>query len=88
VYHPYTSQYQNFSQSVGCYELKKHKPWFDKGCSKLSKPKKKGDNFRSVRCEATGHFRNKKREYMKDRINDLATVSKNKNSRDLYRGVN
>jgi hypothetical protein len=20
--------------SLGCYELKKHKPWFDKGCSK------------------------------------------------------
>jgi hypothetical protein len=22
-------------QSLGYYELKKHKPWFDKGCSKL-----------------------------------------------------
>jgi hypothetical protein len=22
-------------ESLGYYELKKHKPWFDKGCSKL-----------------------------------------------------
>jgi hypothetical protein len=22
-------------ESVGCFELKKHKPWFDEGCSKL-----------------------------------------------------
>jgi hypothetical protein len=22
-------------ESLGCFELKKHKPWFDKGCSKL-----------------------------------------------------
>jgi hypothetical protein len=22
-------------ESLGCYELKKHKPWFDEGCSKL-----------------------------------------------------
>jgi hypothetical protein len=30
----------------------------------------------------------KKREYLKDKINELATRSKNKNIRDLYRGVN
>jgi hypothetical protein len=23
-------------ESLGYYELKKHKPWFDKGCSELS----------------------------------------------------
>jgi hypothetical protein len=22
-------------ESLGCFEFKKHKPWFDKGCSKL-----------------------------------------------------
>jgi hypothetical protein len=26
--------------SLGCYELKKHKPWFDKGCSKLLNQRK------------------------------------------------
>jgi hypothetical protein len=34
------------------------------------------------------HFRNKKREYLKDKINELATNSKNKNIRDLYKGIN
>jgi hypothetical protein len=33
-------------------------------------------------------YRNKKREYLKDKINELATNSKNKNIRDLYRVVN
>jgi prefoldin subunit 5 len=28
------------------------------------------------------------REYLKDKINELATNSKNKNIRDLYRGIN
>jgi hypothetical protein len=34
------------------------------------------------------HFRNKKREYLKGKINELATNSKNKNIRDLCRGIN
>jgi hypothetical protein len=29
-----------------------------------------------------------KREYLKDKINELATNSKNKVIRDLYRGIN
>jgi hypothetical protein len=33
-------------------------------------------------------FRNKKRKYLKDIINEFATYSKNKNIRDLYRGIN
>jgi chemotaxis methyl-accepting protein methylase len=40
------------------------------------------------RREASRHFRNKKREYLKNKINKLATSSKNKNIRDLYRGIN
>jgi hypothetical protein len=35
-----------------------------------------------------GTFGNKKREYLKDKINDLATNSKNKNIRDLCGGIN
>jgi hypothetical protein len=42
----------------------------------------------NVRLEASGHFVNKKKEYLKDRINELAMNSKNKNIRDLYRGIN
>jgi hypothetical protein len=40
----------------------------------------------NTRREASRNFRNKKREYMKDKINELATNSKNKNIRNLYRG--
>jgi hypothetical protein len=41
-----------------------------------------------VRCEANRYFRNKKREYLKDKMNELTTDSKKKNIRDLYRELN
>jgi hypothetical protein len=47
-----------------------------------------GDNLNIVRRETSGHFRNEKREYVKYKINELATNIKNKNIRDLYRGIN
>jgi hypothetical protein len=88
-------------ESLGYLELKKHKPWFDKGCSKLLDQRKQaklqwlqnpseinGDTLNNVRHEASRHFRNNKREYVKGKINELATKSKNKNIRDLYRGIN
>jgi hypothetical protein len=40
-----------------------------------------------IRCEASRHFRNKKREYVKDKINEIATNNKNKTIRDLQRGI-
>jgi hypothetical protein len=46
------------------------------------------DNLSDVRREASRHFRNKKREYLKDKINELESNSKNKNIRDLYWGIN
>jgi hypothetical protein len=36
--------------------------------------------------KATRYFR--KRKYLKDEINELESNSKNKNIRDLYRGIN
>jgi hypothetical protein len=42
----------------------------------------------NVRRETSRHFRNKKAEYRKARIDEIATNSKNKNIRDLYRGIN
>jgi hypothetical protein len=33
------------------------------------------------------HFRNKKKDYLKHKIIEI-TTSKNKNIRDLYRGIN
>jgi hypothetical protein len=41
----------------------------------------------NVRREASRYFKNKKREYLKDKTNELATHSKNRNIRDLYRGI-
>jgi hypothetical protein len=88
-------------ESLGYFELKKHKPSFDEGCSKLLDQRKQaklqwlqdpseinGGNLNNVRREANRHFRNKKREYLNDKINELETNSKNKNIRDLYRGIN
>jgi hypothetical protein len=46
------------------------------------------DNLSDVRREAGRHFRNKKREYLKEKISELESNNKNKNSRDLYRGIN
>jgi hypothetical protein len=47
-----------------------------------------GDNLYNVRREASRYFRNKKREYLKDKINELARNSKDKNIRDLCREIN
>jgi hypothetical protein len=47
-----------------------------------------GDNLNNIRHEASRHFRNEMREYLKDKIHELAMNSKNKNIRDLYRGIN
>jgi hypothetical protein len=65
--------------------LRKHKPWFYEGCSKLLDQRKQvelqwlqdpseinGDNLNEIRHEANRHFRNKKRQYMKDKINEIA----------------
>jgi hypothetical protein len=61
--------------SLSYFELKKLKPWFNEGCSKLVDQKKEpklewlqdpseinGDNLNNVRLEASSYFRNKKRK--------------------------
>jgi hypothetical protein len=45
------------------------------------------DNLKNVRRETSRHFRNKRKEYLKGKINELVMNSKNKNIRDLYRGI-
>jgi hypothetical protein len=42
----------------------------------------------NLRRETSRTFRNKRREYLKGKINELQTNNKNKNIRDLYRGIN
>jgi hypothetical protein len=46
------------------------------------------DNLSNVRREASRHFRNKRREYLKYKINELESNNKNKNIRYIYRGIN
>ncbi|PNF18022.1 hypothetical protein B7P43_G12640 [Cryptotermes secundus] len=47
-----------------------------------------GDNLNNIRRETSRRVRNKRREYLKDKTDDLAKNNKNKNFRDLYRGIN
>jgi flagellar basal body rod protein FlgC len=46
------------------------------------------DNLNSVIRDASRHFRNKKKAYLKAKIEELETKSKINNIRDLYRGIN
>jgi hypothetical protein len=45
-------------------------------------------NLSNVKWEASRHFRNKKREYLNGKINELESYSKNKDIRDVHRGIN
>jgi hypothetical protein len=87
-------------ENLGCHRLKFNKPWFDDECSKLIDQWKQaklqwlqnpsqinGDNLQNLRHE-TSRLRKKKREYLKDKINELETNNENKNIRDLYKGIN
>jgi hypothetical protein len=45
------------------------------------------ESLNNVRHAASTHFRNKKKEYLKAKVDELETKSKVKNIRDLYRGI-
>jgi hypothetical protein len=72
--------------NIGYFELKKYKPWFVEACSKFLDQRKQselqwlqdpseinGNNLNIVSCEASRYFKNKKREYLKEKINEPAT---------------
>ena len=80
--------------------MKQHKPWFDEECLHFLDERKQAklqwvqdpsqktvDNLKNVRREASRHFRNKKKAYLKAKIEDLETNSKIKNIRDLCRSI-
>jgi hypothetical protein len=79
----------------------KHQQWFKEGCLELLDQRKEAklqwlrdpgeineDNLNSIRHETSRHFRNKKKEYLQKKIDEFATNTKNKNIRELYRGIN
>jgi hypothetical protein len=49
-----------------------------------SKPNN-GDNLNNIKHQASWHFRNKQKEYLKDIVNELTANSKKKNVRELYK---
>jgi hypothetical protein len=71
-------------ESLGYYELKMHKPWFDDGSSELldqrkqtkfqllqDRSKMNGDNLNNIRCETSKLLRNKNGEYLKAEMMSL-----------------
>jgi len=65
-------------ESLGLQELKQHKPWFHEKCLGFLDQRKQAkmqwipdpsqsnvDNLNNVRCDASRHFRNKKKAYLK-----------------------
>ncbi|KAJ4441755.1 hypothetical protein ANN_11613 [Periplaneta americana] len=88
------------TQSIGYYETKKKKPWFDEDCCMVVERRKqaklkflqdpdeeKRDNYFNERREASRTLRNKKRGYLKEKLNEVETNSKNENIRDLYKDI-
>jgi hypothetical protein len=88
-------------ESLGYREPKHRETWFEEECSKSVDQRKQvklqwlqdpseanEDNLSDVRREDSRYFRSKKKEYLKDKFNELESNGKNKNIRDLYRGIN
>ena len=83
------------------HEMKQHKPWFDEECLGILDQRKQAkmqwiqnpsrsnvDNLNNIRRDARRHFRNKKKAYLKVKIEELETNSTINNVRDLYRDIN
>jgi hypothetical protein len=76
-------------QSLILHESKQHKPWFYEECLGISDRRQQAkfqwiqdpsqrnaDNLNNVRRDASRHFRNNKRAYLKNKIEELETNSK------------
>jgi len=83
------------------HEMKRHKPRFDEECLGVLDQKMRAkmqwlqdpsqsnvDTLNKVRRGASRHFRNKRKAYLKGKIEELGTNRKINNIRDLYRGIN
>jgi hypothetical protein len=81
--------------------MKQHKPWFVEECLGILDQRKQAkmqwihdpsqshvDILNKVRRDTSKHFMNKKKAYVKGKIEELETNSKINNIRDLYRGIN
>jgi hypothetical protein len=86
--------------SLGYCEPKHRKPWFDEGCSKLVDQRKQAElqwlqdpgeanegNLRDISREAS-RFQEQDKGISETQNYEFESNSKNKNIRDLYRGIN
>ena len=87
-------------ESLGLHELKQNKPWFDDECLGLLDQRKWAkmqwiqdpsqsnvDNLNKVRREVSRLFRNKKKAYLRAKIEELETNSKIQKIWDLFSGI-
>ena len=81
-------------------EFKQNKPWFDEECLGFLDQRKRAqmqwiqdpsqsnvDNLNKVRREVSRHFRNKKKAYLRAKIEEPEINNKIQNITDLYRGI-
>jgi hypothetical protein len=87
-------------ESLGLHKWEQHKPSFDEECLGTLDRRKEAkmqwmmdpsesnvENLNKVRRNASRHIRNKKKAYLKAKIEELETNSEIKNFRDLYQGI-
>ncbi|PSN37778.1 hypothetical protein C0J52_15855 [Blattella germanica] len=60
--------------------------WFDEECVDMTN-EQNSEQLCSIRRETTRFLKNKKREYLQEKINDLEINAKNRNIRELYQGI-
>ena len=88
--------YGKGKESLVLHELKKNKPWFDEECLDFLDQRKRAkmqwnldpsqsnvDILSNERREVSRHFRDKKKAYLRAKIEELETNSKFQNIRDL-----
>ena len=91
---------KTLQEKIGVLETHRNKPWFEEECSELSNKRKQtkllwlqnpnnqtAEDF-NVRRDICRIFRKKKRDDMKAKVNKLEDNSKNKNIREMYKGIN
>jgi len=76
--------FEHATESLGMHEMKQHKPWFDGECLGILDQRKQAkmqwiqdpsqsnvDTLKKVRWDASRHFRNKMKAYLKDKFEEL-----------------
>ena len=71
------------TESLGLYESKQHKPWFDEECLLFRTHRSRLKS----KIKASRHFRNKKKLHLRAKIDELEINGNLKNIRDLYKGI-